>query len=422
LTALRLAAAAALLAPGLALATAGYFQHGYGLKAKGIGGAAAAFPQDALVAATNPAGMVWLGNRLDVGLDWFEADRGSTIHGNDLGLSGTRDANGRKRFPVPELGVNRMLGERLSLGLAVYGNGGMTRYFDNPLGALGGATAPAGLEFAQLIVAPTLAMKLGERHSLGASLKLVHQRLAARGLEHFDDPLFSAAPGQVTNRGRDRSNGVGLRVGWMGRVTEAVTLGAAWQPKIRMSRFSRYSGLLAGGGNFDVPANFVAGAALRAAPRLTLVADAQRIAFSGVRSFGNRADCFLSVACLLGADNGPGSGWRDVTVWKLGASWDAAPGLALRGGVALLRQPIPASQTLLNVFAPAVTERHLTLGATWQVAPRLELTLAYMHAFEKQVRGSGSVPAGPPPAGVGGGEADLRMKQRALGVALGWRM
>ena len=64
-------AAAALLAPTLALATAGYFQLGYGLKAKGLGGAAAAFPQDALVAATNPAGMVRLGNRLDAGLDWF---------------------------------------------------------------------------------------------------------------------------------------------------------------------------------------------------------------------------------------------------------------------------------------------------------------------------------------------------------------
>lgn len=385
-----------------------------------MAGAAVAYPQDSLVAATNPAGMVWLGNRVDGGMEWFRADQGSRISGNTLGLNGDRDAREKTLFLVPEFGASYMLLPGHAIGISVYGNGGTTRYADNPLTALDGSS-PAGLEFRQAIVAPAWAFKLGEHHSFGIALNIVRQRIEARGFEHFDDPIFSLVPGSVTGRGHDHSNGIGFRLGWMGHVTPALALGAAWQPRIRMQRFERYSGLLPDGGSFDVPASWVLGAALKAGRDLTLAMDVQRIQFRGTRAFGNSADCFLEETCLLGSAGGPGSGWRDVTVLKLGLDYALALDLKLRAGFAYLRQPIPPSQTLLNAFSPAVTEKHITLGFTWQAAPGHELTLSYMHAFEGKVNGEGSVPVGPIPGGVGGGEADLRMKQRALGVAWGWR-
>lgn len=418
--AIRAAALASLLAPATALATAGYFQLGYGMKAKGMAGTAIALPQDALVAASNPAGMVWIGDRLDAGIERLAVDRGSEIVGNTIGLSGNRDANGRRAFPVPEFGFNRMLDERHSLGVSVFGNGGMTRYLDNPLRALGGSS-PGGFEYVQAVVAPALAVKLGERYSLGIALNFVVQEFVARGIEHFDSPLFSASPGNVTNRGRDRSSGVGVRLGALGRLSETLNLGVTYQPRIRMGRFERYEGLLADRGGFDVPENYGLGAALTLAPGLIVAGDAQHIRFSGVKSLGARADCFLAVGCLLGASDGPGSGWRSTTVYKIGIAYEPRPGLALRAGVAHLRQPVPADQTLLNVFAPAVTERHLTLGATLQLQQRWELTASYMRAFRGTVLGSRSIPAGFPPGGVGGGEANLRMDQSALGISLGWR-
>jgi long-chain fatty acid transport protein len=417
----RAALLVALLAPSAALATAGYFQIGYGLKAKGLGGAAAAFPQDSLAAATNPAGMVWVGDRVDVGLEWFAADRGSRISGNTQGLNGERDASHPQAFPLPEIGANRMLDARRSLGVSVYAAGGSTSYDGNPFASLGGASSPAGMDFQQGVVAPAFAAKLGERHSLGVALNFVYQRFRARGLEHFDDPAFSAAPGSVTNRGWDQSLGLGVRVGWLGRVAPALTLGAAWQPKTPMQKFERYKGLLADGGSFDVPENYVAGAAFKATASLALVGDVQRILYSRVRSLGNRADCLLDTSCLLGTRGGPGAGWRDVTVYKLGGAYELSPRTTLRAGVALLRQPVPESQTLLNIFAPAVSETHLALGATWRLGNG-ELTFSYVHALAKTVAGRSSIPAGPPPGGVGGGEADIRMRQRALGVAYGWAM
>ena len=76
------AAAAAAFAPLAAQATDGYFQHGYGMKSKGRGGASTAMTTDAFGGAVNPATMAFVGERLDVGLDWFRPDRSAKREGS----------------------------------------------------------------------------------------------------------------------------------------------------------------------------------------------------------------------------------------------------------------------------------------------------------------------------------------------------
>jgi len=409
------AATAAALAPLAAHATTGYFQHGYGIKAKAMGGVGIALPQDALAAATNPAGMAWVGNRLDLGVDWFAPDRGSEIAGNGAGLNGSFDGSDTKSFLIPELGYNRMLSPGLSLGVSVFGNGGMnTDYAANPFGPIGG-TGRAGVDLMQLFIAPTVAWKAGN-HAFGASLNLAYQRFEAQGLQAFDNPLFSSSAGNVTNRGYDDSTGLGVRVGWTGQVTPSAMLGATYQTKTRMSAFDKYRGLFAGQGDFDIPENYGVGVSFKATPKLTLAADVQRINYGDIPAVGNPVDCLFTGACQLGATNGAGFGWRNTTAYKLGLAYEWDSRLTLRAGYATLDQPIPENQTFFNILAPGVVEDHLTLGATWQLSPSGELTVAYMHAFEKKVNGSGSIPAM-----LGGGEAKLRMNQNALGVAFGWR-
>ena len=65
-----------------AFATDGYFAHGYGVKSQGMGGVGIALPQDALAAATNPAGMGLIGDSIDFGATWFRPIRESEIVGN----------------------------------------------------------------------------------------------------------------------------------------------------------------------------------------------------------------------------------------------------------------------------------------------------------------------------------------------------
>jgi long-chain fatty acid transport protein len=147
-----------------------------------------------------------------------------------------------------------------------------------------------------------------------------------------------------------------------------------------------------------------------------VAADVQQINYSDVPAVGNSADCFFAMTCALGATNGPGFGWQDTTVFKIGVAWQMKPGTTLRAGYVTLDQPIPASQTFFNILAPGVVEDHLTLDLTLEMSKTSELSFMYMHAFEKKVNGSGSIPLA-----FGGGEANLRMSQDSLGVAYGWK-
>lgn len=411
---LRIAIAAALAAPFAAMATTGYFQHGYGMKAKGMGGVGIALPQDALAPATNPAGIGFVANRMDVGVDWFRPIRGSEITGNGAGLNGSFDGSGSKNYYIPEFGYARALNQNLSVGLAIYGNGGMnTTYKTSPFAPFGDSS-PAGVDLIQMFISPAVAYKPNPDHSFGLALNIAYQRFALDGAAPFAG--FSASPANFTGMGDDDSTGWGLRFGWTGKITPNVTLGATYQTKTRMKAFEKYRGLFAENGDFDIPENYGVGIAVRATPRLTVAGDIQQINYGKVKSVGNPIE-LLFAGNFFGTSNGPGFGWRNTTVYKLGVSYEWSRDLTLRAGYATLKQPIPANQTLLNILAPGVVEDHLTLGATWAFGGNKELTVGYMHAFKKNVHGAGSIPLA-----FGGGEANLRMHQNSLGVAFGWKM
>jgi long-chain fatty acid transport protein len=411
--ALLAALTAAAVAPLASHATVGYFSHGYGLKAKGMGGVGIALPQDAMAPASNPAGLGFVENRIDFGVDWIRPNRSSEVVGNGAGLNGSSNGNGTKDFFIPEFGISRSFGTNMALGLVVYGNGGMNTTYDrSPFTAFGG-TSPAGVDLIQLFIAPTIAWKPSPNHSFGLSLNFAYQRFSADGLNSFAGISSDAA--NLTNRGDDDATGWGLKLGWTGKVTNAVTLGATYQTRTRMSKFDKYKGLIAEQGDFDIPEHYGLGISVQATPKLTLAADIQQINYGKVQAVGNPADCLFTGACRLGQSGG--GGWRNTTVYKFGASYAWSKDLVLRAGYLTLRQPIPANQTFVNILAPSVVEDHLTLGGTWSLSPTRELTIGYMHAFRKKIDGSGSIPVG-----FGGGNANLQMNQNSLGVAFGWKM
>lgn len=59
---------------------------------------------------------------------------------------------------------------------------------------------------------------------------------------------------------------------------------------------------------------------------------------------------------------------------------------------------------------------HYTVGATWTLASKSELTFALMYAPTVKVHGSNSIPAP-----FGGGEVNVRMRQMQFGVGYGWK-
>ena len=404
----------------LAFATNGYFAHGYGIKSLGMAGVGYALPQDALAAASNPAGTALVGDRLDLGVTWFKPDRSMEIHGNNLGPAGSADGqydgNDTESFLIPEFGYTRQLNERLAFGLAVYGNGGMnTDYQRNPFGAYG-SQGGAGVDLVQVFVTPSLAWRLNERHSFGIGLNYAYQRFEARGLSAFDNAMTSEAPGKVTDNGHDHSDGWGLRLGWNGQLTDSLSVGVAWSSKIKTGKFERYEGLFADHGSFDIPENYGIGLAWRATERLTLAADVQQIDYSDVKAISNSVDVLFS-GHLLGSEDGPNFGWEDIRVYKLGASYAVSPQLTLRSGYSWADQALDKGETFFNTLAPGVVREHLTLGATWAPEAGHEISVFYAHAFREELKGSNSIAPQ-----LGGGEVDLQMQQDSFGIAYAWKL
>jgi long-chain fatty acid transport protein len=407
--------AAGVMASPLAHATNGYFPIAYGAKNEAMGGASIALPQDSLAAANNPAGMVMVGERKDVGLIWFRPNRSAEIT-SPSPAAGTYDGNGKSNFFIPSFGYNTMINPDMSLGVSVFGNGGMnTQYNTNPFTAFG-ATGPAGINLEQLFVSPSLAMKLNPTNAVGVALNLAYQRFSATGINGPALSGFSSDPSAMSDNGTDSSTGYGVRIGWTGEVTPTVTLGATYQTKTKMGKFDKYKGLFAEQGGFDIPSKYGFGIAVKAMPETTVAFDIERINYEDVASVSNPFALPSGPSTQLGGDNGPGFGWKNINVYKLGVSHAYNSSFTVRAGYDHCDQPIPNSQTLLNMLAPGVVQDHLTLGGTWALADKSEISVAYVHAFKKTVNGAGSIPTVP----LGGGETNLTMHEDSIGVSYSW--
>ena len=408
-----------------AFATDGYFSHGYGMKAKGMGGAATAMAIDSFGGANNPASMVFAGDRLDIGVDWFSPKRGASRTGSAANFA---EDSGSNNFLIPEFGYNKMLGWDMAVGVTVYGNGGMNTSYEKGNVTTGGAcngsnplcgTGKLGVNLEQLIVAPTFAYKINASNSIGIAPLLVYQRFSENGLQAFAG--LSSDATKLFNNGHDSATGWGVRLGWQGKVSDAVTLGAAYAPEIDMSKFKRYAGLLAEQGDFDIPANWNLGVAFKATPALTVALDYQRIQYSKVKSIANSAVSSFNAATVagspyqLGNSEGLGFGWSDVDVVKLGVEYKYNDKLTLRAGFNKSDNPVKSGEQTFNILAPGVVTDHYTIGMTYGVSKDSELTLAYMHAKENSVSGATN-----PYFGAGGTET-IKMYQDSLGIAYGMK-
>lgn len=353
-----------------AQATQGTFPHGYGVKSEGMGGVVLALPQDSLVGASNPAGMVWVGTRVDAGVALLQVDNGIEFAGETV--SGVEDND---LYIIPQLGANRMLDEVSSLGVSIVGNGVGTAYGSDS--NVGGLERP-GSEFQQMVATVSYARKLNERHSYGIGVMLIRQQLDIDGTASIGLP-----------EGRDESYGAGLRLGYMGKLTDELTLGLSYATRGYMGKMKRFENLLAEGGDMDMPSNYGIGLSY-AKGDWTVAADVQRILWSDVKSLGNPGVSRATGA--PGDSDGPGFGWRDQTVYRLGVAYQATQDLTLRVGYNDANQLLDSRDGYLGMLAPAANHQHVTLGATYRLDGGNELSFAYARSFKDKVDGDGNGP------------------------------
>lgn len=464
----KLAMAVAVAVGGLpqapAYATNGMVLTGYGFRSQAMGGVGIAYGRDALSVAANPANAVKTGMRGDMGVGIFNAERHATI---GCGAALTADCNkltttnplaspydffgsvesDNKYFIMPEMGMTMPLTERLSVGIAFAPNGGgNTTYRENFFSYRSTSVAPAypnrdttlGVDLQQLVAPVSVAYKLNDDHAVGASLVIGVQRFSAYGLQSFKQFETTVMPGQLlsdsdrfTDQGFDYSYGAGVRLGWLGDFfDDRLTVGLTYASKTYMTKFDKYRGLFAGQGDFDIPENYGIGIAIKPAKNLTIAADVVRINYADVPAIGNLGpgygengtDGVPSSGCdfvtnpgpcayLLGLDQGMGFGWNNQTVYKLGINYGLNERWQLRAGYNYGKSPIPDNQLTFNALAPAVTEKHYSVGFTYKANDNLEVTGTYVYAApNSQSAGNQNIPSG----------VEINMHQNVFALSLGW--
>jgi len=445
-TKLAMAIALTSIVSSQAMATNGYFAHGYGAAEKGMAGAGVAKGKSSISTANNPANLLQVGERVDAGVSIFSPIRSYSVEGGPALPSGFSPVignpgfnctppltdptcqvpfstnpgkvdSGREWFAIPSFGFSSKIDDKTAWGISAYGNGGMnsdygggSARFLNPNtnsivdapGTFG--ASKTGVDLSQLFINTTLAYRVNDTLDIGVSAIVAMQRFAAYGLAPFSN--FSARPDKLTNNGHDLAFGYGFKLGANVALSDRFTIGASYQSKIQMSKFKDYAGLFAQGGSFDIPATYTVGIAFDTTQSSTLLIDYQRINYSDVPAIGNNISPLLSPStctsalnnflisgnqaatgsgCLGGA-NGAGFGWRDVKIIKIGYEWTAG-GDTYRLGYSTNGQPIPKSEVNFNLLAPGVVEDHFTAGYTMKHGEN-DWTFFLMYAPDVTVSGT----------------------------------
>ncbi len=438
-------------APTIGLATNGYFTHGVSTLEKGLAGAGVAYSQDTLAAANNPAGMVRQGERYDIGAAIFAPMREYSVEGApsdacfpgsctfSIGDGDQSIDSENEAFLIPQFGYNWMLDDDRSIGVSVFGNGGMNTEYKGgtarfnvappgpPMfmtfdGTFGDGTA--GVDLAQLFIATTYSAMLSETSSWGISGIIAYQRFEAKGMGNFAP--FSSDPDNLTNNDHDTSTGVGIRIGYQAELAPGLRFGAAYQPEIDMSELDDYAGLFADDGDFNIPSNFTVGIAVDVSDNGVIVADLQRINYEDVASVSNPIEPLTDGSCIpgspttggtgdgcLGGSDGAGFGWENMTIMKVGYQWQDGP-MTWRVGYSTGDQPIPSSEVVFNILAPGVMREHVTFGFSREIDRDSAVHFAAMYAPSNSIDGGNTFDPGQ--------EVELEMDQYELVLSYNRRL
>lgn len=408
----------------------GIQQIGYGAKARGLGGASIAYPQDAFAIANNPACLVCIGSRIDGGLNWLRLT--GNLSGSfppisvadpveELEVPQHPIHSSRRNLIWPELAGTWNCNRR-SLGLAIYSYGGFDTLYPAPIDQL--SPTPSGMELKVFFISPCWSQQVSKSMTVGIAVNVAFAWLKVRGLETLlgglgrpqislestpaslrliDGELMftgadrdrslnhvtythSQAPSYATNRRPDHEEGLSLRLGWLWSHRNKFAVGLTYQTPTWINRFKHFEGLLADHGNLQLPGQLGIGLCLRPHTRVVLAADFVWIGWVHSAQFRNPFPTNdQGSSSTFGGSQGPGFGWHDRLVVKCGAAYSLNPKLMLRAGWNWSQIPFNRSQILLNFLNLGLVENHITLGGTYLFCCH-ELTVAYTHGIHNHIQ------------------------------------
>lgn len=353
------------------------------VKAMGMGGTAVAYGQDAITAFYNPATASFVDRRFDfgAGVVWskhtLDIDHRPATQGLQSGRFKTKD----QWYGFGEFGLNARCGcADWTMGIQWNNYEKISTKYGAPLTDFSGVERSAtGLNYRVEALTLTGAYNLCESQSIGIGLNVYYSWLNVTGLAGLEGLELTIDPANLTDRGEDESNGLGVTVGWLGKFCcDRLALGFAYSPRVKMRAFEKYRGFLPGYHGLDIPETFRLGVAYAFSPCTTIAGDWEHRRYKHLAGWGNPFfSSTTTLRSLFGRGKGPGFGWDNTWTLKLGVETQLTDCVTLRAGYRHEKSPIDAhrtTDTALSLLASQVVQDFLSTGATWCITDCAELS------------------------------------------------
>ncbi len=403
--------AAALVAACSRPATAqfGPFLTGAGPVNRSMAGASTAAPLDTLGAFLwNPATITALENSADIGLEVFlpSATLSSSVDANAFGpgappmtLSG-RTASQSGAFPIPNFGfVYRPDDSPWSYGVGLLTLAGFgVNYPGDPSNPLLSPQPPDGFgvgpiysQYALLQIVPTIALQATDRLSLSFSPLIDIATLTV-------DPGILSSPDMVggspvyppLTHGSYHWGG-GFMLGAWYRTDVDWDVGVSYRSLQSFIPFQYASRRPNGEPRtvdflVDAPATVSLGTAYRGFDRWLFALDLRYLDFASTPPYS--AAGFTPQGAVRGLDV------ESMFALATGVQYRVNERASIRSGYSYCTKPIGSDQAFANVASPFVLQHAVTLGGTYAISDRFDVSLAYAHFFTGSVSGPWQSPAG----------------------------
>lgn len=382
-------------------------------KAAGMGNTGVAYPQDALSSEYNPANAVWVGTRFDGSMGVSYSPYRARVKGNANPRANERVYGRRTWAPVSAMGFNKQMSDDFAVGFLVDNRVFTKTHYNKPNALAGTREFGKGYE---LYTASFIASKRWGCHSIGLSLDILVGRYKSIGLQNFDNPTFTVAPGHVTQRGYDWNWGIGISAGWLWNVTDTFSLGLTFRPETKMSRFHKYKGFIPKRGIVHNVQSIAAGLSWRFLPCATFCLDASYVWARRLRGVKNPL-VKDPIAVKLGSKHGSAFGLRNPFFINVGFDYAFNEKIILRTGYIFARETIRRSQVFFNTIHCAPIQHFFTFGSTYAWSDKIELTFFYVHGFDRALKRKNGIPVI-----FGGGDVSLGRSLDVVAFAMGMKM
>jgi long-chain fatty acid transport protein len=391
---------------------------GFSSRDAAMGGATTASSEDTSCLIRNPAGLVRVGNKIDIEYQNImlhdvtmhtEGPNLAALGGLPFVNAGTRQTSNINYIPGGNAGISyRIPGTDkypISVGCGVFTMGGAAlNYAESRINPLLTGDYDKMLDLRAMRVATGISAAFNDKLSFGITGNLGIQGLRTDlATSNISGGRYLETAG---GRNWDFTAGGGFTLGLLYKFNEMLSLGTSYESTTWMGHHKKYEDCLP---YIDEPPVVNVGLSFKPIKNLELTYDTRYINWRNVKL----------------ARTGPGSGgfgWDDQWVFATGGEYTFKDKkdndkLKLRLGYMYGRSPVQPDVLFANALLPVIMEHHLTMGFSYFVMKDLSLDLVWEHHFFNSIadNGAGDVYS------VNGAGTKVTGAAELIGLGLGYR-